>query len=151
ASDAAGNLSPASNTASATTPADTVAPSAPTNLTAVAPNSTTVNLSWTASTDNVGVVSYRVFRDGGTTPIATVTGTSFSDTGLAVGSTHSYFVTAVDGANNQSAASDGVKIATPGADLTPPSTPTGLTATGAGASVIDLSWTASTDNFGVVG
>ena len=151
ASDAAGNLSPASNTASATTPADTAAPTAPTNLTAVAPNSTTVNLSWTASTDNVNVVSYKVFRDGGSTPIATVSGTSMTDVGLAVGSTHTYVVTAVDGANNQSAASSPITITTPGADLTPPSTPTGLTATGAGASVIDLSWAASTDNFGVVG
>lgn len=151
ASDVAGNLSPASNIATATTPADTAAPSAPTNLAAVAPNSTTVNLSWTASTDNVGVVSYKVFRDGSTTPIATVSETSFSDVGLAVGSTHSYAVTAVDGANNESAGSATVVITTPGADVTPPSTPTNLTATGAGASVIDLSWTASTDNFGVVG
>lgn len=151
ASDAAGNLSAASNSASATTPADTAAPSAPTNLTATAPNSTTVNLSWAASTDNVGVVNYRVFRDGGLTPIATVPGTSITDIGLAVGSTHSYVVTAVDGANNQSAGSSAVVITTPGADLTPPSVPTGLTATGAGASVIDLSWTASTDNLGVTG
>lgn len=151
ASDAAGNLSPASNSASASTPADTAAPSAPTNLTAVAPNSTTVNLSWTASTDNVGVVNYKVFRDGATIPFATVPGTSISDIGLAVGSTHSYVVRAVDGANNQSATSSAVVITTPGADITAPSVPTGLTATSAGASVIDLSWTASTDNLGVVG
>lgn len=151
ASDAAGNLSPASNTASATTPADTAAPSVPTNLAANAPNSTTVILSWAASTDNVEVVGYKVYRDGAPTPIATVTGTSLTDVGLAVGSTHSYVVTAVDAANNQSAASTPIVITTPGADLTPPSVPTGLTATGAGASVIDLSWTASTDNFGVVG
>lgn len=151
ASDAAGNLSPASNTATATTPADTAAPSSPANLTAAAPNSTTINLSWTASTDNVGVTSYRVFRDGGTTPIANVTGTTFSDFGLAVGSAHTYVVTAVDGAGNQSAASNAVAVSTLGADLTPPSVPTGLTATGASASVIDLSWTASTDNYGVAG
>lgn len=151
ASDAAGNLSPASNIATAATPADTAAPTAPTNLTAAAPNSTTVNLSWTASTDNVGVASYRVFRDGGTTPIAVVTVTSYSDTGLAVSSTHSYVVTAVDGAGNQSATSTKVVVTTQGADVTPPSVPTGLTATGASASVIDLSWTASIDNFGVVG
>jgi fibronectin type 3 domain-containing protein len=151
ASDVAGNLSAASNIASATTPADTTAPSAPTNLAGVAPNSTTVNLSWTASTDNVGVVAYKVFRDGGATPVVTVTGTTATDVGLAVGSSHKYVVTAVDGANNQSAASNTIVVTTQGADVTPPSTPTGLTATGASASVIDLSWTASTDNFGVVG
>jgi fibronectin type 3 domain-containing protein len=151
ASDVAGNLSPASNIASATTPADTTPPTAPTNLAGVAPNSTTVNLSWTTSTDNVGVVAYKVFRDGGLTPVATVTGTTATDVGLAVGSSHNYAVTAVDGANNQSAASSTIVVTTQGADLTPPSTPTGLTATGASASVIDLSWMASTDNFGVVG
>jgi len=151
ASDVAGNLSPASNIATASTPADTTAPTAPTNLAGVAPNSTTVNLSWSASTDNVGVVAYKVFRDGGATPVVTVTGTSATDVGLAVGSSHKYVVTAVDGANNQSAASNTIVVTTQGADLTPPSTPTGLTATGASASVIDLSWTASTDNFGVVG
>ena len=151
ASDAAGNLSPASNSASATTPADTAAPTAPGNLIASAPNSTTINLSWTASTDNVGVVSYQVYRDGGATPVLTVTGTTASDVNLAVGSTHSYVVKAVDGANNQSAASNGVTITTLGPDVTPPTVPTGFTATGAGASVIDLSWTASTDNIGVVG
>jgi fibronectin type 3 domain-containing protein len=151
ASDATGNLSPASNVATATTPADTVAPTAPANLTASAANSTTVNLSWTASSDNVGVVSYSVFRDGGGTSIAIVSGTSFSDVGLAVGSTHSYLVKASDLANNQSAASGTVVVTTPGADVTPPSVPAGLTATGASASVIDIAWTASTDNTGVAG
>jgi hypothetical protein len=151
ASDAVGNLSPPSNTASATTPADTVAPTAPTGLTATAPNPTTVNLSWTASTDNVAVTGYRVFRDGGATAIAIVSGTSFSDAGLGVGSTHSYNVKAFDAAGNQSAASNTVVITTPGADVIPPSVPTGLTATGASSTVIDLTWTASTDNFGVAG
>lgn len=151
ASDAVGNLSPASNTATATTPADTVAPSAPTNLTATAPNSTTVNLSWTASTDNVGVVSYSVFRDGGATSIAIVSGTSFSDAGLGVGSTHSYNVKASDAASNQSAASNTVVITTPGADVIAPSVPTSVTATGASATVIDIAWAASTDNIGVTG
>jgi hypothetical protein len=51
----------------------------------------------------VGVTGYKVFRDGGTTPIATVTtATTFADTGLATGSTHSYAVVAVDAAGNQS-------------------------------------------------
>lgn len=151
ASDAVGNLSPLSNTATATTPADTAAPTTPPSITATPVNSTTINLSWTASTDNVGVVNYKVFRDGGATPIAIVSGTTYSDTGLGVGTTHSYIVKASDNAGNQSAASPTAAATTFGADLTAPSTPTGLTATGASASVIDLSWTASTDNFGVTG
>ena len=149
--DGAGNLSAFSNTATATTPADTIAPSAPTNLTGVGPNSTTINLSWTASTDNVGVVGYSVFRDGGATAIATVSTTNFSDTGLGISSTHSYTVKAVDAANNQSTASNTVTVSTQGNDTTAPTAPTGLTATGSSTTSIDLNWTASTDNFAVTG
>jgi chitodextrinase len=114
--DGAGNLSGFSNTATANTPADTTAPSSPSNLTAVGSTSTTINLSWTASTDNVGVVGYQVFRDGGSVAIATVSTTSFSDTGLGVGSTHTYTVKAVDAANNQSTASNTVTASTQGND-----------------------------------
>lgn len=151
ASDAAGNLSAASNNATATTPPDTTAPSAPTNLTAVGASSTTINLAWTASTDDVGVTGYQVYRDGGGTPIGTVTTTSFSDTGLGIGSTHSYTVKAFDAANNTSVASNTATASTQGTDTTPPTVPTNLTATGSSTTTIDLNWTASTDNFAVTG
>jgi fibronectin type 3 domain-containing protein len=151
AMDGAGNLSGFSNTATASTPADTTAPTAPSDLTAVGSTSTTINLSWTAATDNVGVVGYSVFRDGGATPIATVSTTNFSDTGLGVASTHTYTVKAVDAANNVSSASNTVTAATQGSDTTPPTAPTGLTATGSSTTSIDLNWTASTDNFAVTG
>jgi hypothetical protein len=151
ASDGAGNLSGFSNAATATTPADTSAPSSPTNLTAVGSNSTTINLSWTASTDNVGVVGYNVYRDGGSVPIATVSATNFSDTGLGISSTHSYTVKAFDGANNTSTASNTATATTLGNDTVPPTVPTGLTATGSSTTTIDLNWTASTDNFAVAG
>ena len=151
AADGLGNLSAFSNTATAVTPADTTAPTAPGSLTAVGPNSTTINLAWTESTDNVEVVGYNVFRDGGATPIATVSATNFSDTGLGLGSTHSYTVKAFDGANNQSVASNTATASTQGNDTIPPTVPTGLTATGSSSTAIDLNWTASTDNFGVTG
>jgi len=117
----------------------------------VGSNSTTINLSWTASTDNVEVVGYQVFRDGGATPIATVSTTSFSDTGLGVGSTHTYTVKAVDAANNVSGASNTVTAATQGSDTTAPTVPANLTAAGSSSTTIDLNWTASTDNFAVTG
>ncbi len=151
AMDGAGNLSGFSNTATAVTPADTSAPTSPSSLTAVGPNSTTINLSWAASTDNVGVVGYQIFRDGGATPIATVSVTNYSDTGLGVSSTHTYTVKAVDAANNQSGASNTVTASTQGNDTLPPTVPTALTATGSSTTSIDLNWTASTDNFGVTG
>ncbi|KKT28966.1 MAG: hypothetical protein UW15_C0023G0007, partial [Parcubacteria group bacterium GW2011_GWC1_44_10] len=68
---------------------DTTPPSVPTNLTATAISSSQINLSWTASTDNVGVAGYKVFRGG--VQIATVTtGTSYSNTGLTAATTYSY-------------------------------------------------------------
>jgi len=105
--DAAGNASVQSSPASATTMAagtsDTTAPTAPTNLTAAAVSSSKINLSWTASTDSVGVAGYEVWR--GTTKITTVTTTSYSDTGLTASTAYTYTVKAFDGANNVSAAS----------------------------------------------
>ena len=64
ATDAAGNLSGYSNTATATTPAppDTTPPTAPAGLTATAASPSQINLAWTAATDNVGVTGYLVER-----------------------------------------------------------------------------------------
>jgi len=110
ATDAAGNLSAYSGTATATTSsgADTQAPTAPTNLSATAANASQINLSWTASSDNVGVTGYRVERCQGPgcstyTQIATPNGTSFSDTGLSASTSYSYRVRATDAAGNLSA------------------------------------------------
>lgn len=92
------------------TPADTIAPSTPTNLTATVISSTQINLSWTASTDNVVVMGYRIFRGG--TQIATVTtGTAYSDTGLAAVTAYSYTIDAYD-AGNVSARSSSVSATT---------------------------------------
>jgi acid phosphatase type 7 len=91
---------------------DTTPPSAPTNLSASAPSSTQVNLSWTASTDNVGVTGYRVYRNGAFLA-NTGTTTSFSDTTVAAGTTYSYQVSAVDAAANESAKSNSASVTTP--------------------------------------
>jgi chitodextrinase len=82
---------------------DTTAPSAPTGLTATAASSSQINLSWIASTDNVGVTGYDVYRNG--TFLKNVTGTSTTDIGLTASTTYSYYVKAKDAANNESAAS----------------------------------------------
>src|SRR5208282_4820678 len=156
---AAGNLSAYSNTSSATTPAatDTTPPTAPTNLTATAASTTQVNLSWTASTDNVGVTGYKVERCSGAActnfaQVATPTTTTFNDTGLTASTSYSYRVRANDAAGNASAYSNTASATTPAAtDTTPPTAPTNLTATAASTTQINLSWTASTDNVGVTG
>ena len=142
----------------ATTPTvDTTPPSAPTGLTATAVSGSRIDLSWTASTDNVGVAGYRVERCQGAgctnfTQVGTPTTASFSDTGLAPSSTYRYQVRAVDASGNLSAYSAIATATTPAAaDTTPPSAPTGLSATALSTTRIDLNWTASTDNVGVTG
>ena len=157
--DASGNLSGYSAVASASTPAqsDTTPPSAPTGLSATAISSSRIDLGWTASTDNVGVAGYRVERCQGTgctnfAQVAPPTATTYSDTGLSPSTTYRYQVRAVDAAGNLSPYSVIATATTPAAtDTTPPSAPTGLSATAVSASRIDLNWTASTDNVGVAG
>ena len=85
--------------------ADTTPPTSPTNLTTVASSSSELDLSWTASTDNVGVVGYKILRAGvyvGTT----TSGTTYADTGLTASTTYTYVVKAYDAANNVSSASN---------------------------------------------
>ncbi len=76
ARDAAGNVSPLSSSLQIGF-VDTVAPSAPTAITAVSPTAAAPSLSWAAATDNVGVTGYRVYRNG--VLVGTTTGTSFTD------------------------------------------------------------------------
>ena len=91
---------------------DTTPPTAPTGLTATAPSGAQVNLSWTASTDNVGVTGYRIYRDGAFLA-NTGTTTSFTDATAAAGATYSYQVSAVDAAANESARSNSASVTTP--------------------------------------
>ena len=82
------------------TPADTSPPSTPSGLHVSGTGPGSIALAWTASTDNVGVASYRVYE--GSTVTATATGASVSVTGLLAGSSHTFTVTAVDAAGNES-------------------------------------------------
>lgn len=89
---------------------DTQAPSIPSGLSASAASSSQINLSWSASTDNVGVAGYKIYRGG--SYLKSVTGTSASDTGLSPGTTYSYQVSAYDAAGNESAKSSTISAAT---------------------------------------
>lgn len=100
----------ASNGVAFTVQSDTTAPSVPTGLTASAVSSSQINLSWTASTDNVGVTGYNVFRGGA--KVATVATTSFSDTGLTASTSFTYTVSAFDAAGNSSAQSSSASATT---------------------------------------
>ena len=144
--DAAGNVSALSAVATAKT-VDTIAPSVPTGLKATASGGTTVNLTWTRSTDNVGVTGYNVYRN--TVLVATATGASYADTGLTSGTAYSYTVAALDAAGNLSAHSTTATATT--ADTVAPSVPAGLTATASGGTTVNLAWSAATDNVAVKG
>ncbi|BEV05923.1 endonuclease [Chryseobacterium gambrini] len=84
--------------------ADTQAPTAPTNLATSNPTSNTISLSWTASTDNIGVVGYEIYKDG--VLYATVTGTTATVSGLNPSTTYNFYVIAKDAAGNASAVSN---------------------------------------------
>jgi hypothetical protein len=89
---------------------DTVPPSVANNLAATVISSSQINLAWSASTDNVGVAGYRIYR--GAALIATISGTTYSNTGLAPSTTYSYTVAAYDAAGNISAPSSSTSAAT---------------------------------------
>ena len=122
---------------------DCTPPTAPT-LTSTGTTATSVSLSWSGSTDNVGVAGYYVFR--GSTQIANVTGTSYKDTGLAPATRYSYSVKAFDAAGNISPASNTVSVTTSAASGPPAPT---LSAANIASTSVGLSWNAVTDSAGV--
>jgi uncharacterized repeat protein (TIGR03806 family) len=153
------NVSAASAPVSATTqapppPTDTTPPSVPQNVTAAALSGSSIQVSWSASTDNAsGVASYRVYRNGNATPVGIVNSptTTFTDTGLTDNTLYSYRVSAVDGAPipNISAQSAAASATTP--DATPPSVPANVTAVAQSSTSILVAWSASTDASGISG
>ena len=109
AKDAAVNSSPASNTVNGTTTInipDTQAPTMPTNLAVTASSSSTVSLSWTSSSDNIGVTNYDVYVD--TVLKTTISGTTALVNGLMPSTTYSFYVIAKDAASNSSPQSNSV-------------------------------------------
>lgn len=89
-----------------TPPADTQAPSQPTNLSVTGSTSSTVSLSWTASTDNVGVSAYEIYVNGNYT--TTTTSTTTVVNGLTPSTTYSFYIIARDAAGNLSTQSNSV-------------------------------------------
>jgi chitodextrinase len=130
-------------------PADTSPPSAPTGLSISLTTTTSVALTWTASTDDLGVTGYHVYRDGaldGTSQSA-----SYTVTGLNCGTSYTFSVDAYDAAGNRSGQASAVAATAKCTDSIAPTTPTNLKATGATTTSVSFSWSASTDNVGVAG
>jgi len=111
--DAAGNRSTQSSSAAATTfvaTPDTTVPTVPTNLIATPISSSQINLSWKISTDNIGVVGYRIFRNG--IQIGTSSKIYFTDRKLVAATSYTYNISAFDAAGNVSGASAELTVST---------------------------------------
>jgi endoglucanase Acf2/uncharacterized protein YjdB len=129
---------------------DTTPPSVPANLTSPSKTTNSVNLTWTASTDNSGTVAgYEVFVNNEATPRATVTTTSATIGSLALGTTYSFKVRAKDAVPNFSAFSTAINVTTNG-DTQAPTVPANLTAPSKTSTSVNLSWSASTDDSGTI-
>jgi chitodextrinase len=126
---------------------DTSSPTQPGSPTATALDASRIALAWSASSDNVGVAGYRVYRGGNL--LTTVSSTSYTDTGLSPATTYSYQVVAVDAAGNTSTAAS-ASATTLALDTVPPSQPGSLLVS-PGKRKVSMSWTASSDNVGVAG
>ncbi|MEU7517370.1 NPCBM/NEW2 domain-containing protein [Streptomyces sp. NPDC042898] len=113
---------------------DTTAPSAPADLTASNVTSNSVDLKWTASTDNVGVAGYKVYR--GTTLVGSPTEASFTATGLSASTPYTFTVKAVDASGNYSAAGNAANVTT----AAPPQT----------VDLSALAWSDARSDFGTV-
>ncbi len=148
--DAAGNITTSAqiNVTVNNIVADTQKPTVPTNLTATAVNSSQINLSWTASTDNVGVVGYNIIRNG--VVIATSTTTSFGDGTLSPNTTYTYTISAFDAAGNTSNPSTSASATTPApADTTNPTVSVTAPANNASVSGTAAVTASASDNVGV--
>jgi fibronectin type 3 domain-containing protein len=150
--DTSNNTSDSSNSVNVTTPspADTSKPSAPANLSGTSPSNSQINLSWTASTDDVGVSAYTINRDG--TDIATLDCSSgacssspitFGDSGLNASTSYSYSVTARDAAGNVSDPSSTSVTTQAPAPTCPAPTNFAGTPGPSGTNRYDFTWTAS--------
>jgi chitodextrinase len=145
ARDTSGNDGPYSNTLTVSTP-DTIAPSVPMNLQLNSPNSNTVNLSWSASTDTggSGLAGYQVFRNGSFFDTTAVT--NYTDLTVVGSTQYTYTVRAYDNASNFSPQSGAQTITT--GDTLPPNAPTNAVATAVSDTRIDVSAFGVLDNGG---
>ncbi|NQX66895.1 fibronectin type III domain-containing protein [Paenibacillus alba] len=124
---------------------DTQAPTTPINLHAAGQTPESVDLAWNASTDNIGVAGYHIYK--GTTLVGTVTGLTFTASGLNAKSSDIFTVKAFDASGNESTASNAFVTN----DTEAPTIPANLTGSAIKMKSVTLSWGASTDNGGVTG
>lgn len=126
--------------------ADVTPPTKPGAISVSVSHSVQVNVSWGASTDNVGVAGYRLYRNG----VLVADTSDLSYTEVAPNGGYSYSVVAYDAAENVSPISGPSPVVVVTQDTIAPSAPTWISLVPATSSIV-LSWNAATDNVGVVG
>ncbi len=132
---------------------DTEAPTAPTNLSNPSITNNKVTLTWTESTDNVGVVGYRVYNQDSFYDNAG-NATTYETPTLTEGATYQFSVRAYDAENNVSPASSTLPVTVTNSSPGDTEPPTGLlfpNSSNVTSTTVDLDWTAATDNVGVSG
>ena len=142
---------PTDTTPTETTPvSDTSPPSVPGGLAGTGVTATSISVSWEASTDDVGVSGYGVYRDG--TLMESSAETTFTLSGLLCDNSYGVAVDAYDAAGNRSDVSSPMTIATGACpDVVAPTAPANLLAVDATPSTVRVVWDASTDDVGVTG
>ena len=159
--DAAGNYSSPSPTISVAVSYDTTPPTAPLNLIASNPSPSQIQLSWGASTDNVGVSQYAIYRNSSyLVSVSSGACCNYTDSSVTSGGTYTYYVTAYDARGNISSPSNTVTITASSSnntdtinDTTAPSWPSGHTYGSIilSSTSIRVNWSSATDNVGVMG
>ena len=134
--------------------ADTEAPTAPTEVTATDITTTTAKVTWTASTDNVGVTGYNVYVNDSETPVngeTLVTGIEYALESLTAGTEYKVTVKAVDAAGNVSEGAVHTFTTENAADTEAPTAPENVAVTDVTTTTAKVTWSEATDNVGVVG
>ena len=132
-----------------TPPADVTAPSQPGNLRVVSATASSATIAWNASTDNLGVTGYDIYRGG--TKIDSVATTSYAVSELSCGTAYSVGIRAFDSAGNTSPQATLSITTSACADTKAPTAPTNVTVSTRTTTSIALTWAPSTDNIGVAG
>ncbi|WP_088825953.1 lytic polysaccharide monooxygenase [Listeria goaensis] len=126
---------------------DSEAPTQPTQLKRTMATANSIAFSWKASTDNVGVAKYTVYRNG--VKVGETAGTSYTDKNLQSEKAYTYTVVAEDFSGNKSTVSQPLTLSTtqvPAVDTVAPTAPANLHVMGQKESSVSLMWNAASDN-----
>ena len=135
-----------------TSTGDTQAPSTPGGLSVTTTTGTSITLGWSASSDNVAVAGYGLYRNGAS--VGSTAAGSYTFSGLTCATSYTLAADAYDGAGNRSgkgSVTASTSACAPAGDTQAPTVPTGLAAASSTTTSISVAWNASTDNVGVSG